>query len=393
MARILIGWEFGANRGHVVRMVATAEALRAAGHEISFAVSRLDAMHAQEVAGAPIWQAPVSPRMMAGRGRATGPAIGMADILARLGMDDPPIVAAMLDGWRRLLGAIGPDLVIADFAPFLLLAARGRLPTVSIGTGFSSPPADMAELPALIAGASGTDQAALLGAVNAGLARAGDAPIAALPEVFAADRPIVATFAELDPYADARTAPLAFPDKIDPAVSAGDGGTGSGEEVFAYFSDLIPEDSPLWPALAASGLKVRVHIGLGGESIRSAVARHGLIVEPEPLPFARIAERSRLLVSHGGHGFICAGLVAGLPHVVCHYDLEKLINGLAVARAGLGGHVSLSAIRREPFAESLARLFADETIAAKARAAAPGFRARPQALYQDAVGEAVAALV
>ena len=37
MAHILIGWEFGANRGHVVRMAATAKALRAAGHEISFA--------------------------------------------------------------------------------------------------------------------------------------------------------------------------------------------------------------------------------------------------------------------------------------------------------------------------------------------------------------------
>lgn len=387
MAHILLGWEFGANRGHVIRLAEVADALRAAGHAISFAVSRLDAMHAQNVPDAPIWQAPVSPRMMAGRARATGPVVGMADILARLGMDDPLIVTAMVDGWHRLLGAIRPDLVIADYAPFLLLAARGRVPTLSIGTGFSSPPPDMATLPVLIPGASGADQDMLTDALNAGLARAGAPPVAALPEVFAIDRAIVSTFAELDPYADARTAPLVFPDKLDAPATAG-----SGDEVFAYFPDTIPGDSPLWTALAASGLKIRVHIGLGSAAIQAAVARHGLIVEPEPVPFPLIAERSRLLVSHGGHGFICAGLTVGLPHVVCHFDLEKLTHGLALARIGLGGHVALNAIKPGPFADSLVRLFDDEAIAGRARAAAPEFRARPQAPFRQAMLEAVAAL-
>jgi rhamnosyltransferase subunit B len=387
MAHVLLGWEFGANRGHAIRLTAVADALRAAGHKVSFAVTRLDVMHAQKVPGSPIWQAPVSPRMMAGRGRATGPAVGMADILARLGMDDGLIVASMLDGWRQLLGAIAPDLVIADFAPFLLLAARGRLPTISVGTGFSSPPAGMAKLPALVAGAEGVDQNSLLEAVNAGLARAGDPPLGALAQLFAADNPIVATFAELDPYSASRDEALVFPDAANPVVSPG-----RGDEVFAYLPDTVPAASPLWPALAASGLKVRVHIGMGGTALQNAVAEHGLIVEPEPLPFALIAERSRLLVSHGGHGFICAGLLAGLPHVVCHYDLEKLTHGLALARAGLGGHVSLAAIKPRPFAESLVRLFGDEAIAGRVRAAAPDFRARPQTPFQHAVLEAVAAL-
>lgn len=388
MARVLLGWEFGANRGHAVRLTAIADALQAAGHDIRFAVSRLDAMHAQKVPAASIWQAPVSPRMMAGRARVTGPVVGMADILMRLGMDDPLIVASMLSGWHQLFEAIRPDLVIADFAPFLLLAARGRLPTVSVGTGFSSPPSGMTTLPTLIPGASGTDQVALLAALNDGLARAGEPPMAALPEMFAADRPIVATFGELDPYVQDRSEKLVFPEAHVPVAPVG-----GGDEIFAYFPDFIPAESPLWAGLAASGLKVRIHIGLGDAAIQAAVARHGLIVEPEPVPFARIAERSRLLVSHGGHGFVCAGLVAGLPQVVCHFDLEKLTHGLALARAGLGGHVALSAIQTQPFAESLAKLHRDDAIAARARAAAPDFRARPQMPFQQAVREAVAVLV
>src|SRR5690606_28130968 len=102
----------------------------------------------------------------------------------------------------------------------------------------------------LLPGVSGVDQAMLRDAVNAGLAQAGEASIDALPQVFGADRSIVATFAELDPYAAARAAPLVFPDKIDPTAMAGDG-----DEIFVYLPDFVPADSPVWRGLAASGLK------------------------------------------------------------------------------------------------------------------------------------------
>lgn len=388
MARILLGWELGANRGHAVRLAALARMLRAEGHEIVLAVRRLDVVHAQ-IPDVPIWQAPVSPRMQAGSAaHGHGVPAGMADILARLGLDDALIVRVMIEGWRRLFSAIRPDLVLGEYAPFLLLAARGLLPSVSVGTGFGSPPATMESFPALLPNATGIDQAALLATVNAGLADAGDAPLSALPALFAADRPVVATFAELDPYSDWRAGPLALPDSIDPAVTVG-----TGEEVFVYLPENVPAETMLWSGLALSGLKVRVHVALASQNLRDAVAGHGLIVEPHPLPFAEIAGRARLLVSHGGHGFIAAGLAAGLPHVVCHHDLEKLANGLAVARAGLGGHVSLASIQPRPFAESLVRIHGDEAMMARAKAASPGFLLRGQIPHDDAVREAVHALV
>lgn len=387
MARILLGWELGANRGHAVRLAGLAEALRAHGHEIVFAVRRLDAMRVQKVPDAPIWQAPVSPRMLAGGSRATGVPAGMAEILARLGMDDADIVAAVMEAWRTLFSAIRPDVVIGDFAPFLLLAARGRVASVSVGTGFSTPPATMETFPALVDKALTMDQAGLCRTVNTALAEVGDPPIAALPAVFAADRPIVATFTELDPYAAAREGPLALPESIDPGISAG-----NGDEVFVYMPELVPVDAPLWAGLAQSGLRIRVHVALSSAETQAAVGRHGFIVEPEPIPFARIAERSRLVLSHGGHGIICAGLAAGIPHIVCHYDVEKITHGVALARAGLGGHVALAAIKPRAFAESLAKVHADEALQQRARAAARGFLARGQVPLREAVAEAVAAL-
>lgn len=388
MARILLGWELGANRGHTVRLAALARMLRAEGHEIVLAVRRLDVVHAQ-IPDAEIWQAPVTPRMQVGGAtHGSGVPAGMADILARLGLDDSGIVKVMIGGWRRLFSAIRPDLVLGDYAPFLLLAARGRLPSVSVGTGFGTPPEKMESFPALLPNAAGIDQAALLATVNAGLAEAGDPPLPALPALFASDRSVVATFAELDPYAAWRTQSLTLPDSIDPSVARG-----TGEEVFVYLQETVPVDTPLWSGLALSGLKVRVHVALASQKLRDAVAGYGLMVEPHPLPFAEIAARATLLVSHGGHGFIAAGFAAGLPHVVCHYDLEKFANGLAVARAGLGGHVSLASIQPRPFAESLVRVHGDAALMARAKAAAPGFLERGQMPHDDAVREAVQALV
>lgn len=389
MARVLLGWEFGANRGHAVRLAGLAADLEAQGHEVVYAVRRLDAMRAEAPPGAPIWQVPVSPRMLAGGGvRLTGAPAGMGDILARLGFDDPGIVTAVIEAWRRLFDAVKPDVVVADFSPFMLLAARGRVPTVSAGTGFTTPPDHVDHFPHVLDNVAGIDQRILLDTVNAGLAAAGDPFLDRVTQIFAADRPIAATFAEIDPYAAARRLPYALPESIDLAVEAG-----QGDEVFVYGPEMIPADSSLWSGLAMSGLKIRVHIGLAGGALQQAVAGHGLIVEPKPLPFAQIAERSRLLVSHGGHGFICAGLAAGLPHVVYHYDLEKMWHGFALAKAGLGGHVALNSLQPRVFADSLVRVYRDEGLSARARTAAPGFRSRPQVPLHAAVAQAIAELV
>ena len=389
MARILIGWEFGANRGHAVRLAQLARLLRESGHEIAFAVQQLDALSSSEAAGAAVWQAPVTPRLLTtGQRSSIGQPTGMGDILARLGMDDATIVAAMIGAWRPLVEAIRPELVIAEFAPFLLLAARGRIPTLGVGSGFQMPPPGMSGFPQLVEGERAADEAATLAAVNAGLAAAGDPALDALPQVFAADRYVTETFAELDPYAAHRQEPLAYP-----APPLGDRIGGGGEEVFVYAPETLAPQSKLWDGLAAAGLPVRVHVPRARADVRDRLARLGFAFEPEPLPIAAIAERSRLLVSHGGHGFVCAGLAAGLPHIVCYLDLEKLLHGRALAHLGLGGHVGLPAIRPDAFGESLKRIHADEAMAARARDDAPGFRNRGQPPLEDMVVAAVATLL
>lgn len=388
MARILIGWELGANRGHAVRMAKLGRALREQGHDIAFALQRIDALGSEEAGGATIWQAPVTPRLLVNtaRGGGSSPA-GLADILARLGIDDPVIVTAMVRAWRQLFAAVRPELVIAEYAPFLLLAARARLPSVAVGTGFATPPPELATFPRIVPEAAGaTDQTATLRAVNAAIADLGDEPLAALPRLFGADMAVTATFTELDPYAGDRRNVLAHPARgIDEAPSGG-------EEVFVYAPEALNGQAPLWSGLAEAGLATRVHMPHASPAMRAALAARGFAFEPEPLPIADIVERSRLLVSHGGHGFVCAGLAAGLPHVVCYPDIEKQFYGRALARLGCGGHVGLASIEPKAFGASLKRIYQDDAMSARARDAAPAFRERGGPSVEAAVVEAVAAL-
>ena len=109
---------------------------------------------------------------------------------------------------------------------------------------------------------------------------------------------------------------------------------------------------------------------------RGEIGRLGLKVEDSPVPFAEVSRRSRMIVSHGGHGTICSAMMAGLPQIVCHYDLEKKLNGRAVTRAGLGVLTPLVSIKPELFAAAAVQVYRDEALAARARAAAGDLRAR-----------------
>lgn len=389
MVRVLIGWELGGNRGHISRVVSLAQRLRSKGHEVDVALQRIDSGVPDLPAGARLWQAPLWPRLIANVARYRGMPATMGDILFRLGLDRPETLGALVLGWESILSAVKPDVVIADFAPALLCAAQERAPTIGIGNGFDQPPATLDSFPSLSGSAPLHDEALALRNANEGLKRAGRAPLAALPALFTTDVPLASTFAEVDPYAACRPDPVVAPAIPRPLPPEADG---SGEEVFVYGVELMRPESKLWTGLQAAGLPVRVHVPNALPVLGEALRGFGFAFEPQPLPWAEIVRRSRLVVSHGGHGFVCSALVAGLPQVVTHFDLEKRGQADALVRAQLGGSVPLAAIRSEPFAASLRKLYEDDAFAARVRAAVPSFRARCEPSFEDEVTRAAARL-
>ena len=389
MARVLIGWELGGNRGHAIKILAVAQTLRALGHRISFALQRVDALGADPVATGDVWQAPLTPRLLVNSDRPkAGATHSHGDTLARLGFGDPDLMAAIIRSWHRIFSAVKPDIVFADFAPFLLLAARGSIRTVALGTGFTLPPASLQSFHSLTGGQPLPEEQTLE-AVNRALVETGRPTLDSLPAVYRSDENLVSTFPELDPYRKHVRRPMVSPcaPVSAPEVNA------RGDEIFVYAPPTVGPQAELWEGLAASGLPVRLFVPDTASQYRNALRARGFMVEEKPLPFHHIAARSRLILSTGSHGFVCSGLLAGIPQVVCPCDLEKALTAAAIGRLGVGGVAPLKSIRREPFSASLRQVYESADLPARARARAAELRERNMEPFEEAVARAVGGLL
>jgi rhamnosyltransferase subunit B len=311
----------------------------------------------------------------------------MGDILGRVGLDRPGALAAMIGGWDAILAAAKPDLVVADFAPALLTAARGRVPTVLTGAGFACPAASLDRFPVLGDGAIAIDETELLDIADADLRTVGRDPLNSLPALFAADHDAIASFAVLDPYRDCRSQPHCAPviDVADTAVA-----NPSAEDLFVYFYRLAPADAPLWQGLALSGRKVRIHFPDPTPDHLATFRKLGLNFEKHPLRFDRIAAQSRLALSHGGQGFVSSCLLTGLPQIVAWYDLEKKLAGQAVSEAGLGRDFNFHALTAGQIAEVIEAAWTDTAIHGRAADARRGFVAVMGNRVEDRIADLIA---
>lgn len=377
MAHILIGWELGAYGGHLARIRRIGTALAEAGHRVTLALQRIDAPGLRREPWVDrVWQAPIWPSLISSVGRGVaGPSSTLGDIIASAGLIRPGTFARLLAAWEPILAAEQPDVVVGDYAPALLCMARGRCPTVAIGDAFDVPPTHLPRLPSLTGKPPAVEEALLLGEANAGLAAAGRPPLAALAELFRADLPLPCSFPILDPYGAWRTGPVHRP-FLDPLMVPPDPSAPPGEEVFVYWPGTGDGTLALWQALAGLDRRVRVHAPQLTASDHRWLEQQDLIVEVEPVPYHLIAARSRLLVSHGGIGFLSSGIAAGLPQLVIPLDLQKRLAADGMARAGAGAVLPTDA-QAPAIAALLARLVEDAAMLARARHLGEGLRAAP----------------
>lgn len=386
MARVLIGWELGAGQGHIVKLKDVAAELKRRGHEVVLAVQQTAAMPD----GCEVWQAPLWPALLTARGRrSTASPATFGDILVALGLAEPGVVSGLLRAWEGILRGARPDLVVAEFAPSLLLAAAGRIPALAIGTGFGTPPAGLAAFPSLTGKPAAHDERRLLDHVNRELGLVERPALPALPAMLQADRTLTEVFRELDPYRAWRDAGDYSAPHIQAIPPMADG---QGEELFFYFNGIAGFQKELFLGAVDSGLKIRMHDPRMSEVEIGELERAGITFERKPVPFAKIVERSRLVVSHGGLGLACTALCAGLPHVIVPFDMEKRLTAAALVEAGLGASADHKALKRDAVAGLLNQTYADDALGKRARAAAPDFRVRaatPSAIH---VADAVEAL-
>jgi UDP:flavonoid glycosyltransferase YjiC (YdhE family) len=384
----LYAWELGGGLGHVNAFLPIARALEARGCAITWALSDPGpAAVLLENRRDAIWPAPRLHEKITGLPE---PQLAFSEILLRAGYISADMLTPLLRGWREIVERAVPDLVIADYAPTALLAARSLKKTcVRIGTGFCCPPAIEPEPPLMswllpAAERSAESRQLVLSNINTALAAHGAEPLALQALMHLADDDIVTSYAELDHY-PARGTPHWG------AVLGGDNGVaadwpqGARPRVFAYLKAQQPQTLPLLRALRRRGCAVLAYCPSLQDADRRQLESPHMRFSARPVAIEAAVAGADLVLCGGGHGTVCAALLGGKPVLVAPELTEQGLTAHKVTALG-AGLMYLGADDAQTDA-LLARLL-DEPVFARA---ADAFRQRYTAANQAQIVEAIAA--
>jgi UDP:flavonoid glycosyltransferase YjiC (YdhE family) len=373
MINILLAGEGGAGLGHVHSLRSIAEAL---GNGFAFdGVYYLDeALPVLEPVCEEVFRGPA----LSIWGRSLRPEVkdenwSWANYLEITGFRSPLIIAQQMFWWRSLIKMREIDLVICDYAPRAMLAARTLgIPVALTGTGYGVPPDGLETFPALMNRSAETfvDEKAMIDAVNAACAIRGLAPIRRLPEMFDCDVKLPRGLGFLDPYQGLRREPLLpRPTSFSRTVAR------DGREVFVYFSNIKDDSDILLEAIGELELPVRAFIPWLKPEKAAALRAAGVIVEQEAVSPNDIARRSRLVVSYGQPATLATGLAAGLPQLAFPQHVEQLVHAERAARTEAARFVPRKALTKASFIDTVRAAYADDGLTAAARRLAPAVRA------------------
>lgn len=384
MAKVVFTWELGGGLGHLVRYRQLAGRLCAAGHRVEFLVR--EPARAAAVFG----HLPVA--IAAAPHGATAPATrieaanSIPEVLLNSGFADPHALGQRLRAWCDLLSAAAPTVVIAEYSPTAVLAARALgLRAIAAGNGFCLPP-PLCPMPPLrywlAADRAGLAQseARLLANLNAALGAVGARAVGTVAEAILTPETFLHAFAEFDHVYDRPDA-----DYLGVAPDAGFGlepvwPPGEGPRVFAYLDPRVMLSEVL-DACAAVGARVCLYApGLPPEAL---TRRPRVIAMPGPVALARAAADADACLSNANVNSMMAFLLAGKPQLVVPYTLEKYLVGRRLELLGAG----LSAPLRGP-GDLAGKLRAVLTQRGFRRAAA-AFASRYAGVDEDHVAQAM----
>lgn len=333
MKTVLFAWERGGGFGHTATLARFADVLKRHQVRPVFVLRQTDTARLLD-AGAEVLQAPPWPADAAGE-HAPRSTATMHDQLVSAGLTDEAGLRSMLLAWDSILKTVAPDLVVADYAPAAAMMARGRIPLIVTGNGFTAPPGSMKRFPLLHRVTPPRwNEDDTLQAVNRALQFLDRPALEYLPQIFAGDTQFVLTFPVLDPYDLQRSGSLAGP-ILDsaPLESRTDA-----DSIFVYFSqgylprlpfDIVQTLLPLASRLVISAPDMT-------REQSDILARQGARISSQHLPLSETLASSRLVIHFGGGGLAAHAIAAGVPQLIFATHIEQLLNGLQVEKANLG---------------------------------------------------------
>jgi rhamnosyltransferase subunit B len=343
--RILCGWEFGAGLGHITRLKPIVTVLRDAGAEIVVALQDLDRISAfldpETGIALPGFSVITGPRWEMPRNREARkiPTHSFADVLNLIGYGNPAALAARVEAWTGLIRTVNPDLVIGDFCPTLRLAARGRVPMMMVGNGYTIPPAGR-PLPPIrpwqvkLEAFSVEHENRLLEAINGVLAKRGDQPMAYLADTLNGDETCVFSVPLVDPYATYRDGPQLAPFNLPAGIQPQPLEKRRKKGVFLYMPRAQPDLAKVIEAVKAASVDCQAYISDLERGDAESMAGPGFGIHLQPQPFDQAIPDARMIIHHGGLSTAIAAVQAGTPQMIFPWNLEHLVTAKQIEKLG-----------------------------------------------------------
>ena len=348
MAHIHLCWELGGGLGHAGRLKMLAQALLERGHRVSMSLRDLVQTHRVLAdLDVPVYQAPVWLHQAMGVPPAQA---SLAEILFMCGYLDPGALRGMVRGWRTLFDQLRPELVVADYAPTAILAARSLgLPSASVGIGFYSPPPGRALPPlrdweAIPAARLQGAEARLLQTANTILEEHRAPPLQWGAELLLGDQQLLCTWPELDHYGRQPDGQRWLgPSFLPQTGEKPQWPAGEGPKVFAYLKSAHPDHEPLLKALVAEGCRVLCYLPEIAAGRPPPVTSPLLHYAKAPVSLQEAYREAALCICHAGEATLVQALLAGVPVLLLPMQAEQFLMSRQVDHTGAGLNAAMLA--------------------------------------------------
>jgi rhamnosyltransferase subunit B len=319
--RALLVWELGAGLGHTKRLLSICQALTENGWTLIFAVRNIYTLNQEmKSVASQVIQAPVNHNGL--RSGQSFSAASFADILAISGCGNVDTLMAMVTAWEGLIENVEPDVIIADYSPYLSIAARNLAPLIQIGSSFALPPNHLKEFPQLRdSKGAGISQERLLENVAEVQKRRGQPVPDSLPELISGDKQIICVMPMFDSYEEHRLIPATGPiDSVHEALPPP-----HRKHLFIYLAADFKPTFPVLQAVVNSKVSANAFIRDASESLRKKCKKLGIDVSAVPLPMNKALNDCSVILHHGGISTTERAAAAGRPQLLLPRHLEQAL--------------------------------------------------------------------
>lgn len=386
MAKIVLAWELGADLGHISRLDALAKRLQQKGHSVTLALSsasELQRLYPEN--SSPLYKVVSAPQWPDKPLKLSREPANLSEILLALGYYKHDALMQRVQRWQQVFSSLTPNLIVFDYAPTALLAARDiHCPKISVDDPFTRPP-DLSPLPSYDQSISAQNlllsDNKLIEVVNKVLDALGLEKIQHVYDIFRTSKTFLLSIPELDSFSAWRNADQYIgPIKTSTACARKLNWTLATptKKIFAYLKPSYPAIREFLTTLAQSDLEIKIFLPGASAEILDLCADCGLDIATTPFDLSDL-NQADLAICHGGHATSLQAILQGVPLLIIPLQQEQLVTARKCIASGFALGLGARVTDRDKMTGLLQRLLNESELRANARACA--------AKYQRQLGE------